>query len=67
MYACMYMQVPAAFFHATVGLGNPSALHSILASLPWANALSVGSTIHRGGTIHYNKEQLVFVHPVFRI
>jgi hypothetical protein len=43
--------LPAALFHVTWGLGNPSALHSTLASLPWANALSVGSKIHLGGTV----------------
>lgn len=42
---------PAARFHVTEGLGKPSALHSILASLPWAKALSVGSRIQRGGTV----------------
>lgn len=26
--------IPAARFHVTAGLGKPSALHSILASLP---------------------------------
>lgn len=43
--------LPDALFHVTEGLGKPSALHSTLASLPWANALSVGSKIHLGGTI----------------
>lgn len=42
--------IPDARFHVTEGLGKPSALHSTLASLPCANALSVGSIIQRGGT-----------------
>ena len=43
--------IPAAFFHDNEGLGKPSALHSSLASLPRAKALSAGSTIHLGGTV----------------
>lgn len=42
--------IPVALFQVTTGLGNPSALHSTAASEPWANALSVGSKIHLGGT-----------------
>ena len=41
---------PAAFFQDICGLGKPSALQSTLASDPWANCLSVGSTVQRGGT-----------------
>ena len=41
---------PAAFFQEIWGLGKPSALQSTFASLPWANCLSVGSTVQRGGT-----------------
>ena len=48
----MHQNSPAAFFHDREGLGNPSALHSSLASEPRANALSAGSTIQRGGTDH---------------
>lgn len=44
------LTVPVAFFQVTWGRGNPSALHSNFASLPWAKALSVGSRIQRGGT-----------------
>ena len=44
------MHVPEAFFQETLGCGNPSALQSTLASLPWANCLSVGSTVHLGRT-----------------
>lgn len=43
--------IPAAFFHPRDGRGKPSALHSRRASLPRAKALSVGSTIQRGGTV----------------
>lgn len=47
----MQINKPAAFFHPRVGRGKPSALHSSLASLPRAKALSAGSTIQRGGTV----------------
>lgn len=55
--------LPTAFFHVICGFGKPSALHSTLAFEPWANALSVGSKIHLGGTIfswdwfRYEKKQ----------
>jgi len=59
-----YKFVPGAFFQEIWGLGNPSALHSILASFPWAKALSVGSTIQRGGTNHCIRQKLnvSFIH-----
>ena len=47
--------LPAAFFHDISGFGNPSALQATLASEPWANCLSVGSTVHRGGTENRRK------------
>lgn len=49
------IDIPAAFFHPRLGRGKPSALHSRRASLPKAKALSVGSTIHRGGTVMGHK------------
>lgn len=64
--------LPSALFHVTWGLGKPSALHSTLASEPWANALSVGSSIQRGGTENvtfcYNKSQkTMFANGTFMI
>lgn len=50
-HCSLWRNLPTAFFQVTWGLGNPSALHSTLASDPWAKALSVGSSIHLGGTV----------------
>lgn len=49
------IHVPVARFHVTEGFGNPSALHSTAASEPCANALSVGSNIHLGGTKNFER------------
>lgn len=52
----------------TWGLGKPSALHSTRASEPWANALSVGSRIQRGGTVIEQRSysNVLPAHPPYR-
>lgn len=50
--------LPIACFQCTLGIGKPSARHSIETGLPKTELWSFGSVIHRGGTRDYCKQNI---------